>query len=115
MNLKASGAGHRMLHLARSMGVSPEVPTSETIPLLIAIIKADRDARVTNIMGMSNIISTAFGKGSMDPWLDMMYSPSERARGRMEREKQEAVQTEMATVMKMKMLADRYDIKEVRE
>ena len=97
------------------MGVPEEAPLSEYIPLMLSIVKADRDIRASNIMGIANIVSTAFGKGSMEPWLDMMYSPSERERSRQERIRQEAVQTEMATAMKLKLLSERYNVREVRE
>lgn len=99
---------------AESVGIPTRVP-SEVIPLIIMRGKAERNRDALLILGLSNVVSTAFGKGSMDPWLDQMYPRDEREKSKRETEKEEALRTEMAMVMKMKQLSDRFDIVEVRE
>lgn len=104
----------RLLLYAESVGIPTRVP-SEVIPLIIMRGKAERNRDALLILGLSNVISTAFGKGSMDPWLDQMYPQYEREKSKRETEKEEALRTEMAMIMKMKQLSDRFDIVEVRE
>lgn len=108
------GMAKRLFLYAETVGIPTRDP-SEVIPLIIMQGKAERNRDALLILGLSNVISTAFGKGSMDPWLDQMYPKDEREKGKRASEKEKALQTEMAMAMKMRMLSDRFEIREVRE
>ena len=109
------GAGHRLATTALAMGVPDVCPLEDTIPALIMILKHDRDVRMKDQIGRSQLATAVFGKGSMEGYLQVMYTPSELKSNfaKVEEEKEKA--SNMAMLARMKMLSASFQIKEIRE
>lgn len=114
MNLGKPGWGHRTLVLAKTLGLSIDDP-SLVVPLLIAEAKAQREADIRIVFGFAYTLANSFGKGDIRDWYKMLYPPSEIRHTEEEKRKRDAILRERAMLLKIQMMADRYDITEVRE
>lgn len=108
-------AGHRLGIVALAMGVPDVCPLEDTIPALLMILKHDRDVRMKDQIGRSQLAASVFGKGSMDGYLGVMYTPVEIKRNLEKAENERAEAQNRAMILKMKTLAKVYQIEEVRE
>ena len=115
MRIDRPGAGHRLATTALAMGVPDVCPLEDTIPALIMILKHDRDVRMKDQIGRSQLATAVFGKGSMEGYLQVMYTPSELKSNfaKVEEEKEKA--SNMAMLARMKMLSASFQIQEIRE
>ena len=115
MRIDKPRAGHRLATAALALGVPDVCPLEDTIPALIMILKHDRDVRMKDQIGRSQLAASVFGKGSMDGYLHVMYTPSEMRRNLERAETAKAEAENRAMMIKMKTLAKVYQIEEVRE
>lgn len=106
--------GHRILLLAQSLGIPTSDP-SEVIPLLMARSKAERESYITMVSGYAYVLASAFGKADMNEWVRSLLSPSERVQVEKARKEQDDILRNKAMLMKIQMMAEKYNIKEVRE
>ena len=108
-------AGHRLGIAAMAMGVPDVCPLEDTIPALLMILKHDRDVRMKDQIGRSQLAASVFGKGSMDGYLRVMYTPKEMRRNLERAETAKAEAENRAMMVKIKSLAKVYQIEEIRE
>lgn len=108
------GVGARALLLAKSMGIDVSEP-SQVIPLMIAQARAQAEHDVRLMSGFACVIASAFGKPSMQDWLESLAPPAEVARIKRQRENRDAELRNRAMLAKVRMMAERFDITEVHE
>ena len=110
------GFGKRLLALAQMEGIPPSIPLSETVPLLIVKMKARRDERAMDYIGYALAASVPLGgREALEGYIQSMYSPAEAERMKPQKKDDKDLANEMARAMRIRMMADKYGIKEVRE
>ena len=114
MNLLKPGAGRRLVLLAQTMGI-PTSDLSAVVPLIIVSSRSRKEEEVELIGGLANLLATAFGKAKGTEWTESLIPPRELERIKREREERDELLRAKAMLMKIQMMADRYDISEVRE
>lgn len=112
LNIRSPGLGGRILALARTKGVDITDP-SLVVPLLIAQAKAQAEHDARLMSGMACVIASAFGKPSMQEWLDTLVPPQEAQELKRARADRDAELRNRAMVAKIQMMAGRFDIQEV--
>ena len=96
------------------MGIPTSDP-SEVVPLIIASSRSRKEEEMELVSGIANLLATAFGKAKGTEWAESLVPPRELERMKREREERDELLRAKAMLMKIQMMADRYDISEVRE
>lgn len=89
------------------------MPDRDLVPLLVAMLRAKRDERVEDVLGVRCAVASLFEKDAMDPWYDRMYSRAEREEDKRRRERQREMMEQEMMVAKLRAMARRFAVKEV--
>lgn len=114
INFSRAGAGARTLALARTMGIDCDAPAL-VIPLMMAQEQARREDDLRLVSGFAYVVASSFGKASMADWMDSLYPPAHILEQKKAKEERDQEMRARAMAVRLQMMADRYEITEVRE